>query len=138
LFRLKDSIHMMLMTWIIINQQIYKDLMKWLIFARKLFLINTSNENPHISLLTMRYVREKKLNILNNINLVILMNSIFGLININLVCEFIFNIGLSFFISCIINFFILWTISKTITHIFECIMYGIMELWMVVFNECHI
>jgi len=33
--------------------------------------------------------------------------NVFGLININLVCEFIFNIGLSFFISCIINFFIL-------------------------------
>lgn len=44
--------------------------------------------------------------------------NVFGLININLVCEFIFNIGLSFFISCIINFFILWTISKTITHLF--------------------
>ncbi len=33
--------------------------------------------------------------------------NVFGLININLVCEFIFNIGLSFFISCIINFFFL-------------------------------
>jgi hypothetical protein len=30
--------------------------------------------------------------------------NVFGLININLVCEFIFNIRLSFFISCIINF----------------------------------
>jgi hypothetical protein len=33
--------------------------------------------------------------------------NVFGLFNINLVSEFTFNMGLSFFISCIINFFIL-------------------------------